>query len=356
MENNGPESLNNNMIYDDNYIQNYEEMACCSNSIFTNFLQENGNYILNYISDLCFKNVSIDEEAQIVNDPNKKLETPLCSDNKKSSKDIITNNIDNQINNQNIRNNQNNQYIHNNNQNNQNNNHSLNNSLHSEVINPSNDSAAEPITAGRVYDNIENQNENNNNLNEKKENIITIIKNALKDFFSNNKKEEQNNDNISGSVFNLNVKNRPNLKRNAENDILALSQVNQNYYNQRNKNNNYNVIRHANSHIFQRPQLFSEEVLSNNISEENNDEALKLVSFIPVFTVRKKTKTKDGSNRCTICLTEFEIGDKKSTLPCMHSFHSKCIERWIKKKKYCPICKLKITLESLKKSLEQKYK
>ena len=348
MENNSSENLNNNMIYNDNNIQNYEELACCSNSLITTFIQENGNYILNYINDLCFKDVSIDDEAQIVNNPNQKLETPLCSNNKNNNYNnpnnniFITNNIENQINNrynQNYKNNNNNQNnINQNNQNNQNNNHSLNNSLHSQTINnPSNDSAAEPIMSDQKY----------------RENIFTKIKNVFKDFFSDKKEENQNKDNISGSALNININNRLELKRGGDNNILALSQFNQNLSNQRNRQNNYNALKNTNSNVLKRPRLFADNILSFNISEENDDEALKLVSFIPVFTVKEKNKTDEDMNKCTICLTDFEIGDKKSTLPCLHSFHSNCIEKWIKKKKYCPICKFQISLESLKESLEQ---
>ena len=347
MENNSSENLNNNMIYNDNNIQNYEELACCSNSIITTFIQENGNYILNYINDLCFRDVSVDDEAQIINNPNQKLETPLCSNNKNNNNNnnnnnFITNNIDNQINNYNNNENNNNIYNRNNgnNQNNQNNNnHSLNNSFRSGIINnPSNDSAAEPIMSDQKY----------------RENIFTKIKNIFKDFFSDKKEEKQNRDNISGSALNINLKNINDIKRGDDNNnILALSQFNQNFNSQRNRQNNYNALKHTNSHLLKRPQLFADNILSFNISEEKEDETLKLVSFIPVFTVKDKNKTDEGMNKCTICITDFEIGDKKSTLPCLHSFHSNCIEKWIKKKKYCPICKFQISLESLKDSLEQ---
>ena len=210
--------------------------------------------------------------------------------------------------------------------------------MHSEIINnPSNDSAAEPIMSDQKY----------------RENIFTIIKNIFKDFFSDKKEENKNKDDISGSAFNINLKNRPDLKRGGDNNILALSQFNQNFNNQKNRQNNYNALEHTNFHMIKRPQLFADNILSLNISEENDDETLKLVSFIPVFTVKEKNKTDEGMNKCTICITEFEIGDKKSTLPCLHSFHSNCFEKWIKKKKYCPICKFKISLESLKDNLEQ---
>ena len=41
------------------------------------------------------------------------------------------------------------------------------------------------------------------------------------------------------------------------------------------------------------------------------------------------------------------IGDKESSLPCLHCFHSNCIEKWLKRSKFCPVCKLTISWESL---------
>ena len=146
MENNS-EILNNNILYNDNYIQNYEELACCSNSIITTFIQENGANFLQYINDLCFSNASMDDEAQIISDPKLKLKTPLCS-SKKLNKDIETNNpnFDNLINN-NINN-----YINNIDNNNNNIKKKLNNSLMVEVNNLSNEEAPEPIVSNKKVD------------------------------------------------------------------------------------------------------------------------------------------------------------------------------------------------------------
>ena len=344
MENNSSINLNNNIFYNDNYIQNYEEQACCNNSVIANFFQENRNNLINFLSDFCFKNMSIDDEAQIINNRENKLETPLCSDNKKNRDNIINNNIiDNYIDNNSINNN----IEH----------HDLNNSLNSEVINPSNEEAAEPIMSTKKYDNMVNQSRNRqkNNLHRNRTNLFNVIKDVFKDFFTDKKEDNQNNeDKKSDNEDILDLNHRPILKRIIEKDILSSFQLNQN--NQRNRERNNN-LRHTNSYIYRRPQLFADDILTFNISEENNDETIKkLVSYIPVFTVKEKNITKEGNNKCTICLSDFEVGQKKSTLPCMHSFHCNCIERWIKNKKYCPICKFQISFESLKKSVEMNYK
>lgn len=46
--------------------------------------------------------------------------------------------------------------------------------------------------------------------------------------------------------------------------------------------------------------------------------------------------------KCTICLSEFETGEDVRRLPCMHLFHSDCVDKWLKTNKKCPICRVDI--------------
>lgn len=60
----------------------------------------------------------------------------------------------------------------------------------------------------------------------------------------------------------------------------------------------------------------------------------------------KKTK-KDGDDndhqeKCTICLSEFEIEEDVRRLPCMHLFHIPCVDQWLTTNKKCPICRVDI--------------
>lgn len=54
--------------------------------------------------------------------------------------------------------------------------------------------------------------------------------------------------------------------------------------------------------------------------------------------VNKEEVTED--NTCCICLAPYKQGEGKRTLGCEHSFHKKCIDKWLTTSKTeCPICR-----------------
>ena len=78
-----------------------------------------------------------------------------------------------------------------------------------------------------------------------------------------------------------------------------------------------------------------------------------IIKFLPISEVREirnnnpNENNNNNNNKCIICLSEFEIGDQVSALPCAHVFHTECIASWLKKHCQCPVCKFDITLRSL---------
>lgn len=49
----------------------------------------------------------------------------------------------------------------------------------------------------------------------------------------------------------------------------------------------------------------------------------------------------DGSKKnkeCAICMGEFQLNEKVRFLPCMHIFHSECIDAWLMRSFICPSC------------------
>ena len=54
------------------------------------------------------------------------------------------------------------------------------------------------------------------------------------------------------------------------------------------------------------------------------------------------SKLDEENKKCIICLDEYKNNDKVIYLPCIHFFHKKCINRWLKNKPKCPICQYEI--------------
>lgn len=52
-------------------------------------------------------------------------------------------------------------------------------------------------------------------------------------------------------------------------------------------------------------------------------------------------KEVDGP-QCSICLCEYEEGDKLAKLPCQHLYHNECIESWTSNHTKCPLCNFEL--------------
>jgi len=71
-----------------------------------------------------------------------------------------------------------------------------------------------------------------------------------------------------------------------------------------------------------------------------------VISSLPTQTLSEeeaaqcKERDKDGPNhQCSVCLEGYEAGQEVKSLPCLHRFHSECIDHWLQTSGTCPICK-----------------
>lgn len=72
-----------------------------------------------------------------------------------------------------------------------------------------------------------------------------------------------------------------------------------------------------------------------------------ILNELPETEIDDVTKLDPEKKNCVICLEDFKNGDKATVLPCIHLFHSNCIQNWLKTQNCCPICKFKLTGENL---------
>jgi len=49
-----------------------------------------------------------------------------------------------------------------------------------------------------------------------------------------------------------------------------------------------------------------------------------------------------NSDKCVICLDDYDDDNNVGKLECEHKYHQKCIERWLMEKTICPLCKYNV--------------
>lgn len=45
------------------------------------------------------------------------------------------------------------------------------------------------------------------------------------------------------------------------------------------------------------------------------------------------------ASTCAVCLSDFDLNTPVRMMRCFHHFHPDCIDRWLRSKAECPICK-----------------
>lgn len=61
------------------------------------------------------------------------------------------------------------------------------------------------------------------------------------------------------------------------------------------------------------------------------------------ITSRGSQRSSNGNPVCTICLEEvIESDNNKKVLHCNHTFHKNCIDRWLRTRSQCPVCRRRV--------------
>ncbi|CAK9173526.1 unnamed protein product [Ilex paraguariensis] len=67
------------------------------------------------------------------------------------------------------------------------------------------------------------------------------------------------------------------------------------------------------------------------------------IHSLPIILHRSSattTITSINEVECCICLGIFQDGDKVKVLPeCHHSYHSQCVDKWLRTQSNCPLCR-----------------
>ena len=92
---------------------------------------------------------------------------------------------------------------------------------------------------------------------------------------------------------------------------------------------------------------FNIQDLVERLRNRDNPTDQEILNELPETTIDDVNKLDPEKRNCVICLEDFKNGDKATVLPCIHLFHTLCIQNWLKTQNSCPICKFKLTGENL---------
>uniref|UniRef100_A0A0K0DIP6 RING-type E3 ubiquitin transferase n=1 Tax=Angiostrongylus cantonensis TaxID=6313 RepID=A0A0K0DIP6_ANGCA len=87
-------------------------------------------------------------------------------------------------------------------------------------------------------------------------------------------------------------------------------------------------------HMFAAPVA---EPLPVGASPQDIEKCTEKINFIKDVEVPE-----NETERCTVCLCEFETGEEVRNLRCAHIFHVNCIDKWLVYNKKCPVCRLDV--------------
>ncbi|KAI5705631.1 hypothetical protein M8J75_000463 [Diaphorina citri] len=62
------------------------------------------------------------------------------------------------------------------------------------------------------------------------------------------------------------------------------------------------------------------------------------IESIPSFKFNASKHQSDQTS-CVVCMCDFETSQVLRGLPCSHEFHAKCVDKWLKSNRTCPICR-----------------
>ncbi|KAK1320273.1 E3 ubiquitin ligase BIG BROTHER [Acorus calamus] len=84
-------------------------------------------------------------------------------------------------------------------------------------------------------------------------------------------------------------------------------------------------------------------LLGESIGTESKGLSDEVISYLPTSKYKIGLfSRKEKREECVICYMAYKNKDTLITLPCQHEYHSKCITRWLKINRECPVCKVEV--------------
>lgn len=81
-----------------------------------------------------------------------------------------------------------------------------------------------------------------------------------------------------------------------------------------------------------------------------------LIDAIPLEKFCEHHSGPSSEISCAVCLSDFEQDDEVRRLPCGHTFHSGCVDKWLTHNKVCPLCVQDVEVLITRQSTERRLK
>lgn len=108
-----------------------------------------------------------------------------------------------------------------------------------------------------------------------------------------------------------------------------------------------------------------EEGSSEDSDDENSDDnnepdeqppglPANQIERLPTRTYVKARSSSSANNsdqldkQCQVCLCDYKVREKIRILPCLHQYHSRCVDRWLSISGACPVCRKAVDFDSPK--------
>ncbi|KAF9678730.1 hypothetical protein SADUNF_Sadunf07G0065900 [Salix dunnii] len=92
-------------------------------------------------------------------------------------------------------------------------------------------------------------------------------------------------------------------------------------------------------------ELSYEELLALGevVGTESRGLSTDTIASLPSINYKAGSSQNGCNDSCVICRLDYEDGETLTLLSCKHSYHSECINNWLKINKVCPVCSTEVS-------------
>ncbi|KAB5548026.1 hypothetical protein DKX38_011432 [Salix brachista] len=94
-------------------------------------------------------------------------------------------------------------------------------------------------------------------------------------------------------------------------------------------------------------ELSYEELLAlgDVVGTESRGLSPDTIASLPSINYKAGSSQNGSNDSCVICRLDYEDGETLTLLSCKHSYHSECINNWLKINKVCPVCSTEVSTD-----------